>query len=63
LPPTPQVDPNGDGITKSAIPTFAPNVAASLEQAIPPEPPPEKLNNIANLLYLSRTYHSHICTQ
>jgi hypothetical protein len=32
--------PFGDGFTKSANPTFAPNEAASFEVAYPPEPPP-----------------------
>jgi len=32
--------PAGDGLTKSAKPTFAPYDAAALELARPPDPPP-----------------------
>jgi hypothetical protein len=35
VPPRPQVDPAGEGLTKSRTATLAPNLAASLEAAIP----------------------------
>ena len=40
VPPKPHFVPAGDGLTKSASPTFAPYEAAALEDASPPEPPP-----------------------
>ena len=38
--PSPHVIPIGVGVTKSYTATFNPNLAASLEAANPPEPPP-----------------------
>jgi len=40
VPPNPQVDPTGLGLTKSANPTLAPSDAASFAEDYPPEPPP-----------------------
>ena len=40
VPPRPQVVPCGVGLTKSQTATFLPYLAAALEQARPPEPPP-----------------------
>ena len=40
VPPRPQVVPVGVGLTKSQTATFLPYLAAALEQARPPEPPP-----------------------
>jgi hypothetical protein len=40
VPPTPQVVPMGVGLTKSARPTFLPILAAALDAAWPPDPPP-----------------------
>lgn len=40
MPPNPHLVPKGDGFTKSAKATLAPNFAAYLAQARPPEPPP-----------------------
>ena len=40
VPPIPHLVPSGDGLTKSARPTFAPYDAAVRAAARPPEPPP-----------------------
>ena len=40
MPPRPHVVPGGLGLTKSQTATFLPWLAARLEQASPPEPPP-----------------------
>lgn len=40
VPPNPHYVPNGDGLTKSAIATLTPYLAAALAQLNPPLPPP-----------------------
>ena len=40
VPPRPHVVPCGDGVTKSAIPTFILYFDASFAAAVPPGPPP-----------------------
>ena len=40
MPPSPHLDPGGEGFTKSAKATFAPWFAAAYAQASPPDPPP-----------------------
>lgn len=40
VPPSPHVVPIGVGFTKSQTATLAPSLAASFDEAKPPEPPP-----------------------
>lgn len=52
VPPKPHFVPYGDGLTKSANPTFAPWMAAYFAAARPPEPPPITKKSNSSEIYI-----------